>query len=156
MRNPLGFEGYGRYFWGHGERRPRLDGAPDPRRRAPLLRLCGAWGAYGPDDGTIAPWAVVASLPFAPDVVLPTVRHFREVHPEITGKYCFKCSFNLTFEDESQGTPGWTSAFHYGINLGPIVLMIENYRSGLFWGLMRRCPHLVTGLRRAGFVGGWL
>ena len=157
MRNPLGFEGYGRYFWG-------LTASDGPGWMARQIRgverrffdYVARGVPYGPDDGTIAPWAVVASLPFAPDVVLPTVRHFREVHPEITGKYCFKCSFNLTFEDESQGTPGWTSAFHYGINLGPIVLMIENYRSGLVWGLMRRCPHLVTGLRRAGFVGGWL
>jgi hypothetical protein len=34
--------------------------------------------------------------------------------------------------------------------------MIENYRSGLVWGIMRRCPYIVVGLRRAGFTGGWL
>jgi hypothetical protein len=78
------------------------------------------------------------------------------VYPEITGKYCFKCSFNLTFQHESQGKPGWTSLYHYGINLGPVVLMCENYRSGLLWRLTRRCPYLVTGLRRAGFANGWL
>jgi hypothetical protein len=111
---------------------------------------------YGPDDGTIAPWAVVASLPFAPEIVLPTVLHFKEVYPEITGKYCFKCSFNLTFPPESQDKPGWTSRYHYGINLGPVVLMCENYRSGLLWRLTRRCPYLVKGLRRAGFANGWL
>ena len=111
---------------------------------------------YGPDDGTVAPWAVVASLPFAPEIVLPTVRHFREVYPEITGKYCFKCSFNLSFSHEAQGKPGWTSPYHYGINLGPVVLMCENYRSGMLWRLTRRCPYLVTGLRRAGFANGWL
>ena len=42
------------------------------------------------------------------------------------------------------------------IDQGPIVLMIENYRSGLLWSVMRRCPYVVTGLRRAGFTNGWL
>jgi len=62
----------------------------------------------------------------------------------------------LTFSQESQGKLGWTSQYHYGINLGPVVLMSENFRSGLLWRLMQRCPYLVTGLRRAGFVNGWL
>jgi hypothetical protein len=48
------------------------------------------------------------------------------------------------------------SPFHFGINQGPIVLMIDNYRSGLLWQLMRGCPYVVAGLRRAGFTGGWL
>ena len=48
------------------------------------------------------------------------------------------------------------SPWHFGINQGPIVLMIENYESDLLWRLMRKCPYIVTGLRRAGFSGGWL
>ena len=44
----------------------------------------------------------------------------------------------------------------FRIDQGPIVLMIENYRSGLLWSVMRRCPYVVTGLRRAGFTNGWL
>ena len=48
------------------------------------------------------------------------------------------------------------SPWHFGLNEGPIVVMIENYRSGLVWQLMRRCPYVVTGLRRAGFTNGWL
>ena len=97
-----------------------------------------------------------ASLPFAPEVVLATVQNFREVYPQVLGRYCFKCSFNLTFADEAAGRRGWASAYHYGINLGPIVLMVENHRSGLLWRLMRHCPYLVRGLRRAGFRKGWL
>ena len=62
--------------------------------------------------------------------------------------------FNLTFRHETQNKHGWTSMEHYGINLGPIVLMCENYRTGLLWRLMRSCPYLVSGLRRAGFVNG--
>ena len=51
---------------------------------------------------------------------------------------------------------GWTSPYHFGINLGPVVLMCENYRSDFLWRLMRACPYAVTGLRRAGFTKGWL
>ena len=50
----------------------------------------------------------------------------------------------------------WTSPYHFGINLGPVVLMCENYRSGLVWRLTRACPYVVTGLQRAGFTNGWL
>ena len=157
IHNPLAFVGYGQYFWG-------LTASDGPGWTVRQVRgverrffdYVARGVPYGPDDGTVAPWAVVASLPFAPEIVLPTVRHFKEVYPEITGKYCFKCSFNLTFPHESQGKPGWTSLYHYGINLGPVVLMCENYRSGLLWRLTRRCPYLVTGLRRAGFANGWL
>ena len=45
---------------------------------------------------------------------------------------------------------------YYGLDQGLIVMMIENYRSGFIWRMMRRCPYIVTGLRRAGFSGGWL
>lgn len=157
IHNPMSFVGYGQYFWGL----TASDGPGWTARQFPggERRFFGyvARGApYGPDDGTVAPWAVAASLPFAPEIVLPTVRHFREVHPEVTGRYCFKCSFNLTFPNASQDKIGWTSLYHYGINLGPIVLMCENHRSGLLWRLTRGCPYLVTGLRRAGFVNGWL
>lgn len=83
--------------------------------------------------------------------------HALEAAQEITGKYCFECSFiDLTFQRESQGKPGWTSLYHYGINLGPVVSMCENYRSGLPWRLTRRCPYIVTGLWRAGLSSGWL
>ena len=157
VHNPLGFAGYGQHFWGL----TASDGPGWTVRQFPGIErhffdYVARGVPYGPDDGTVAPWAVVASLPFAPEIVLPTVQHFKEVHPEVTGKYCFKCSFNLTFTRESQGAPGWTSPYHYGINLGPVVLMCENYRSGLLWRLTRRCPYLITGLRRAGFTNGWL
>ena len=157
VHNPLEFAGYGQNFWG-------LTASDGPgwmvRQVFGVERQFFDYVArgvpYGPDDGTVAPWAVVASLPFAPDIVLPTVQHFKDVHPQVTGKYCFKCSFNLTFPNELQGPPGWTSPYHYGINLGPVVLACENHRSGLLWELTRRCPYFVTGLRRAGFSNGWL
>jgi hypothetical protein len=111
-------------------------------------------GPYGPDDGTLSPWAAAASLPFAPEIVLPTLRHFDRAFPQMVSHYGFKCSFNPTFP--ARKTNGWISSGYYGLDQGPIVLMIENQRSELLWGLMRRCPSVGRGLRRAGFAGGWL
>ncbi|MEO6463053.1 MAG: glucoamylase family protein, partial [Candidatus Eisenbacteria bacterium] len=51
---------------------------------------------------------------------------------------------------------GWISKGYYGLDQGPIVMMIENHRTGLLWELMKKCPHVVEGLRKAGFTGGWL
>lgn len=111
---------------------------------------------FGPDDGTIAPWAAVASLPFAPEIVLPAIRQMTKLG---VGAGCcpygLAASFNPTFPAPS-GTHGWVSPWNYGLNQGPVVLMVENYRSALIWNLMRRCPYLVAGLCRAGFSGGWL
>ena len=66
------------------------------------------------------------------------------------------CSINPTFRRPSQHKTGWVSHGHFTLNQGPVILMIENYRTGLIWRLMRRCPFIVNGLRRAGFEGGWL
>jgi len=155
IRNPRGFKGYGEHIWGL----TASDG-PGPVRKkvGGKLRRFSDYAARGvpngPDDGTLAPWAVVASLPFAPEIVLPSLQYFDETFPEMTSKYGFKCSFNPTFSTASSGS--WISKGYYGLDQGPIVLMIENYRSGFLWRLMRRCPYIIDGLRRAGFAGGWL
>jgi hypothetical protein len=155
IRNPRQFKGYQANCWGF----TASDG-PGPATHRVDGVVCHfedyqARGApYGPDDGTIAPWAAVASLPFAPEIVLPALEHFNDVYPEMTSEYGFKCSFNPTFPAE--GNHGWISKGYYGLDQGPVVLMIENHLTGYFWTLMQRCPYLVTGLRRAGFTGGWL
>jgi len=110
----------------------------------------------GPDDGTIAPWAVVASLPFAPEIVLSVLKWFDDIKLTRDSPYGFKATFNPTYPSESGQAPYWVSPWHCGLNQGPIVLMIENFRTGLLWRLMRQCSYLVNGLRRAGFTGGWL
>ena len=112
----------------------------------------------GPDDGTLAPWAVAASLPFAPEIVFPTLDYCIH-HAKLTefNAYGFKASFNPSHPGASGNPYGWwVSPWHFGLNQGPIVLMIENHRSGLLWRLMRSCPYIAGGLRRAGFTGGWL
>ncbi|MEO7728691.1 MAG: glucoamylase family protein [Burkholderiales bacterium] len=112
---------------------------------------------YGPDDGTVAPWAVVASLPFAPEIVLPALDYFiHHVELKSGNPYGFKATFNATHPDRSNNPFGWVSPWQFGLHQGPIILMTENYRSGLLWRLMRGCPYIVSGLRRAGFTGGWL
>jgi len=155
IHNPHRFKGYHENCWGI----TASDG-PGPARRIVdgMERHFYGYAARGivegPDDGTIAPWAAITSLPFAPEIVLPAIKHFEENYPEVTSKYGFKCSFNPTFPANSGH--GWISQGYYGLDQGPIVVMIENYRSGFFWDLMKKCPYLVEGLRRAGFEGGWL
>jgi hypothetical protein len=157
IRNPKKFKGYGDHCWGitasdgPGPATRRVDGID---RRFYDYRARSV--PYGPDDGTIAPWAAAASLPFAPEIVLPTIRHFGEAYPQMMGKYGLRCSFNHTFGIGSGDAHGWHSGRYYGLDQGPIVLMIENYRSGLTWSSMKQCPYLVTGLRRASFANGWL
>jgi hypothetical protein len=155
--NPLQFEGYGENCWG-------ITASDGPGWTT--LRLKGierqffgymARGVpYGPDDGTVAPWATVASLPFAPEIVLPALKHFEDLDLRKASPYGFKATFNPTYPGEPGSKCGWVHPWHLGLNQGPIVLMIENYRSGLFWRLLRQCPYLAAGLRRAGFTGGWL
>ena len=157
MRNPKRLQGYDRYCWGI----TASDG-PGPA----VLQINGRTRRfhdyvaraipYGPDDGTLAPWAVAASLPFAPEVVLPSLKRINRNYPDMTSKYGFKCSYNPTFTSNSRKEKAWVSQGYYGLDQGPIVMMIENYRSGLLWRMMRRCPYIVAGLQRAGFRNGWL
>jgi hypothetical protein len=140
----------------HRQRRPRLDDQEGRRHRPYVPRLPRTRRPFGPDDGTVAPWAVLASLPFAPDTGQATLENIQRNYPEIRDKYCFTCSFNPTFTAEDPSIPSWTSEFHLGINLRPIVMTIENHITGLPWGLTRQCPYVVSGVRRAGFKNGWL
>ena len=76
---------------------------------------------FGPDDGTVAPWVVVASLPFAPEIVIPTVRHFARMDLGMTGKYGFRPSFNQSFAVPDSPTGWWVTPYHFGIDQGPVV-----------------------------------
>ena len=157
IKNPMGFEGYGEHSWGF----TACDGPGWVKRAVhgvdrEFYGYIARGAPFGPDDGTVAPWVVVASLPFAPEIVIPTVRQFARLDLGMTAPYGFKASFNQTFAVEESPTGWWVTPHHFGIDQGPVVLMIENYRSGLFWDIMRRCPAVIAGLRRAGFIGGWL
>ncbi len=157
IRNPRKFKGYDENCWGitasdgPGETVRTLNGV---KRR--FYDYIARGVPHGPDDGTIAPWAVMASLPFAPEIVVPAMHHFAHSRLRVTSPYGFKATFNETYPGKKGTKYGWVSSAHFGLNQGPIIMMIENYRSGLLWRLMRQCAPLVTGLRRAGFQGGWL
>ncbi|MBV8384547.1 MAG: hypothetical protein JOZ63_18335, partial [Planctomycetaceae bacterium] len=156
IHNPMEFEGYSRHCWGitasdgpgWGTRKVR-----GVERR--YFDYVARGAPYGPDDGTIAPWAVVASLPFAPEIVRPTIAHFENMNWGMSEEFGFRASFNRGFPVDGSDY-GWVSPYRFGLDQGPIALMIANYRTGLIWELMRRCPYIITGLRRAGFRGGWL
>ncbi|MEP7102369.1 MAG: glucoamylase family protein [Burkholderiales bacterium] len=158
IRNPKQLAMYGEFGWGI----TASDGPGATKRgRSVEGRTYYDYIArgvpQGPDDGTLAPWAVVASLPFAPDIVLPTIEHYQRLQLHVGNRYGFKASFNASFPaDRRHPVVGWVSQHHFGINEGPTVMMIENHLSGLVWRLMRGCAPIVTGLQRAGFEGGWL
>ncbi len=157
IRNPLGFAGYSDCCWGftacHGPGPATLDIDGIERR---FLGYSARSAPYGPDDGTIATWAAAASLPFAPEVVLPTLQRFKEIHVGATGRYGFESTFNPTYPCADGPQPGWVCPWIYGIDQGALALMIGNYDTGSTWERMKRSPGVVRGLQRAGFEGGWL
>ena len=168
IENPQHWEAYGENVWGL----TACDG-PGPARqryRGENRRFFG-YAARGvgllriTDDGTIAPTAAVSSLPFAPEIVLPaTLEMYHRFGTVIYSAYGFRDAFNPSFQSgttaeppaEGQSPAGWVDRGYLGIDQGPIVAMIENYRSELVWRVMRGNPYLRRGLERAGFQGGWL
>lgn len=157
IRNPHDFKGYHDCCWGltacHGPG-PATHVIDGVERR--FLGYAARGAPFGPDDGTIAPWTVVASLPFAPDIVLPTLQRFQNAHVRVDSRYGFDSTFNPTYPGATGAGAGWFCPWNFGIDQGAIALMTENYWTGLIWRLMRQCPYVRTGLRRAGFTGGWL
>ncbi|HEX2974426.1 MAG TPA: glucoamylase family protein, partial [Bacteroidales bacterium] len=156
--NPGRFRGYGKNCWGL----TYCDG-PGPgtmyvrgeERKVFGLAYRGA--PDGPDDGTVSPWAAICSLPFAPAIVLPLIEYlFRETDLFIANSYGFRSAYNPSICPKSYNVFGWKSPWHTGINQGPALPMIENYRTGLIWNLMKENQYAAIGLKRAGFEGGWL
>ena len=155
IRNPGSFAGYGPDCWGisAGE-----GPSAKPRRIAGRRQTFYGYAArgvpYGPDDGTISGSAMLSSLVFAPELVLPALRALWARGEHDDGALIRASGFNATVAEA--GSDAWVSRGEFGLDQGIIVLMIENYRSGLPWRLGRRNPYIQTGLRRAGFSGGWL
>jgi hypothetical protein len=158
IENPLGFSHYHQYEWGltasdgPGPAVIEIDGV-----RRTFFDYAARGAPFGPDDGTISPWAVVTSLPFAPEIVIDTIRHAIErLDLKRRSPYGFDASFNATYPETSGNRHGWVSPWIFGLNQGPIVLMIENFQSQLIWKCMQTCPYIVDGLLRGGFLDGWL
>jgi len=165
--DPRGFTGYADSVWGLSASDGPGDFTMNVDGRTRTFMGYAARGADFTevrDDGTIAPTAVGGSVPFAPEITIPALQAMRRgFGGALFSTYGFLDAFNLTLPPNA--TPpagrmvpnvGWVDIDYLGIDEGPIVAMIENYRSDLVWRYMRQSPYIVAGLRRAGFSGGWL
>jgi hypothetical protein len=130
VANPREFEGYGESSWG-------LTASDDP----------SGYSAHAPDNdnGTISPTAALASLPYAPTEVMTALRHFLERH----GKRLWR---ELGFADAFCESQNWYADTFLAIDQGPIIVMIENHRTGLLWRLFMAVPEVQAGLGRLGFA----
>ncbi len=158
IENKMGFKRYSEFCWGltasdgPGKKVLKIDG-----KKIQFYNYIARGAPFGPDDGTVSPWAVVASLPFAPEIVLKTIRHAIErLHLKPGHLAGFDASFNPTYPVKTKNPNGWVSEWRFGLNQAPVIIMIANYQSELVWNLMKNCSYLANGLRTAGFSGGWL
>jgi hypothetical protein len=153
-RNPKAFVAYGRDFWGvtagDGPGNQELQDSGRDRR---FFGYMSRGVPYGPDDGTIAPWAMLATLPFDEQAALNGTRNLLQNYSQVLRDHRFVSGFNPTLKIRGEG---WLSEGCYGLDQGILVMMIENARSGLIWELLRGSEYVRTGLKRAGFIGGWL
>jgi hypothetical protein len=96
------------------------------------------------EDGTIAPYGPMSSLPFAPEIVLPTIKSMNAKYgKELWGKYGYYDSFNPTAK--------WVNNDFIGIDQGPMLIMIENFRTGLVWDYVMKDPIIQNGLTKLGY-----
>jgi hypothetical protein len=130
VRNPLGHKGYGAHCWG-------LTASDNY-----------IWyNAHSPtkDLGVISPTAALSSFPYTPDYSMEALRHFYDrLGDRIWGELGFLDAFS---EDKD-----WVDHGYLAIDQGPIVVMIENHRSGLMWELFMSCPEIRDGLRKLRFT----
>lgn len=131
MANPKGFPNYGADCWG--------------------LTASDTYNGYtasspANDVGTIAPTAALASMPYTPEESMQALRFFYyKLGDKIWGEYGFNDAFNLS--------QNWFDNQALAIDQGPIVVMLENYRSKLLWNLFMSAPEIKNGLQKLGFSG---
>ena len=127
--NPKAFKGYGENCWG--------------------LTACDTYNGYNAhsptnDFGTIAPTAALSAFPYTPEYSMKALKHYYyDLGDKIWSEYGFVDAFNET--------QNWYAKSHLAIDQGPIIVMIENYRSGLLWKLFMSCPEVQQGLKKLGF-----
>ncbi|HMC56377.1 MAG TPA: glucoamylase family protein [Gemmatimonadaceae bacterium] len=168
MANPNQWRIYSGDVWGLTASDGPMDGKLTIDGRERQFHTYWARGAGAtevPDDGTIEPTATGGSIPFAPEITIPALMTMRQRYGDnLFGRYGFVDAFNPTLRDKSLQVPqgriaadtAWFDTDYLGIDQGPIIAMIENYRTDFVWKLMRRSPYVVTGLCKLGFRGGWL
>ena len=129
IRNPNKFKGYGADCWGLT--------ASDNHQ---------GYGAHSPteDLGVISPTAALSSFPYTPEYSMQALKYFyNKVGDKIWSEYGFTDAFNET--------KNWYASSHLAIDQGPIVVMIENYRTGLLWKLFMSVPEIQQGMKGWGF-----
>jgi hypothetical protein len=131
IENPKGYKGYGENCWG-------LTASYSTK----------FYGAHAPGDkndlGVISPTAALSSFPYTPEYTMQALKHFYyDLGDKIWGKYGFYDAFS---EEED-----WYPQQYLAIDQGPIVVMIENYRSALLWKLFMSCPEVKDGLKKLEF-----
>lgn len=172
--NPLGWKGYGDGVWGLTASDGPVNALLSYQGEERQFRSYSARGIGYPashdelgdsfDDGTIAPTAAAGSIVFAPRLAVQAIREMRARYGKhIYSEYGFLDAFNPSFTYDielkrGRVIPGfgWVADDYLGIDQGPILLMVENYRTGFVWEVMRRNPHIRLGLTRSGFTGAWL
>lgn len=135
LDNPKGHAGYGANLWGFTSSDDALVGYSSHHP-----------GTDG-DNGTVSPTAAVASIVYTPEESMAVIRHlYEDLGEQLFGPYGFYDAYNPSLPAEQQVVP------HYlAIDQGPIVVMIENYRSGLIWRLFGQAPEIAKGLEKLGF-----
>ena len=127
--NPKQYKGYGENCWG-----------------LTASDTYDGYNAHSPDNdlGTITPTAALSSFPYTPDYSMKALKHFYyDLGDKIWSEYGFTDAFNET--------KNWYAKSHLAIDQGPIVVMIENYRTGLLWKLFMGIPDIQNGLHKLGF-----
>jgi hypothetical protein len=129
VENPGGFKGYGPDCWG-------LTSSYSPKGYSGHMP--------GKDLGVISPTAALASFPYAPKEAMAVLRHlYADLGEKVIGTYGPYDAFSIQ-ED-------WYPVKYLAIDQGPIVSMIENYRSGMLWRLFMSCEEVQAGLTKLGF-----
>ena len=134
IENPKHFKGYGENCWGLT--------AGDSYK---------GYVAHCPEEdfGVIQPTAALSSFPYTPEYSMQALKHFYyDLGNKIWGDYGFADGFCET--------KNWYAKTHLAIDEGPIVVMIENYRSGLIWKLFMQIPDIQNGLKKLGFTSPWM
>jgi hypothetical protein len=147
QQNPKGWVGYDSLCWGF----TASDG-PGGQYNFGDKKFEGyaGRGSSGRDntiaeDGTIAPYGPMSSLPFAPEIVLPTIKSMNAKYSkELWGKYGYYDSFNPTAK--------WVNNDFIGIDEGPMLIMIENFRTGMVWEYVMKDPIIQKGLTKLGYA----
>jgi hypothetical protein len=128
LKNPESFKGYGDSCWGL----TACDGPFDYAASEPV---------NGRNDGTIAATGAVSSFPYTPVESMKALKNYYYNYGKfLWGEYGFRDAFNLT--------QNWSSKIYMGLNQGPMVAMIENYRTGLLWKLFMSNPEIKEGLNK--------